>query len=355
MSIDIKYPLASGLLETLIESLPNYKITNALSQRFANTFSIHMDPMMINTLANHQGLNNIISDIIRDGIHVGINEALPDFRDSLYFPAARTGIITSHRILAANIISNISRFGIEEPGILTFNQIARDFLSRLVTIGDIPPSRRMNNSAGERIAQIIKTSVLDGEVVVSTPQLGLPNFSYRHDDTETPVDRSSSMVTELAPIVMFLRYHVRMGDIVIIDEPEAHLHPAAQQQMAAALVLMVRFGIRVLITTHSHYMVEQLSNFVNASKLHEDTRRKVLDMKGGLGEEDIYLEESETAIYSFIPSTEHGGSIVNEVQLGEDYEYSPEDHTLATVNQFNRLQAVLEAREQLEAGEQKDF
>ena len=166
-----------------------------------------------------------------------------------------------------------------------------------------------------------------------------------------PLDQAASMVTEIAPIVMFLRQHVEEGDLLIIDEPEAHLHPAAQQQMAAALAFMIRSGLRVLITTHSHYMVEQLSAFVNASKLDEDTRRRTLALGGALGEEDIYLEEKETAVYSFLPSPERGGSVVKEIFMGEEFEYGPDDHSSAVTHQYNRLQRVLEAREKIEYGD----
>ena len=42
---------------------------------------------------------------------------------------------------------------------------------------------------------------------------------------------SSSMVKELAPLVLYLRYLAKPDELVIIDEPEMNLHPAAQVQI----------------------------------------------------------------------------------------------------------------------------
>ena len=115
---------------------------------------------------------------------------------------------------------------------------------------------------------------------------------------------------------------------MIIDEPEAHLHPAAQQQMAAALSFMVRSGLRVLITTHSHYMVEQLSAFVNASKLDEKTRKRALSRRRCTWQRRHLPQRRRNRrlqLRSF--REEHGGSVVKEIFMGEEYEYGPDDHS----------------------------
>ena len=47
-----------------------------------------------------------------------------------------------------------------------------------------------------------------------------------------PFNRTSSMVSELAPFILFLKHIVGPEDLVILEEPESHLHPAIQSQMA---------------------------------------------------------------------------------------------------------------------------
>ena len=55
------------------------------------------------------------------------------------------------------------------------------------------------------------------------------------------------------------------GDTLIIDSPEAHLHPAAQTEISRFLVMLAAGGSRVIIETHSDHIVDGL-RFVVARK-----------------------------------------------------------------------------------------
>lgn len=46
------------------------------------------------------------------------------------------------------------------------------------------------------------------------------------------------------------------GTILVIDEPEAHLHPLAQQWLALRLNSMSQRGLQVIVTTHSPHFVD---------------------------------------------------------------------------------------------------
>ena len=277
------------------------------------------------------------------GIYTAV--VIRDFPSSHYLPAGRTGLIEAYRELAASIIRHITNRPKEDQE-LAVSVITGEFLRYMVLLNSKVQDLR-NNSKIKKIAQVLEGSVLRGRINVrDTAGISHPYFE-QDNASNIPLESASSMITELAPIVLFIRQFVEEGDLLIIDEPEAHLHPAAQQQMAAALAFMVRSGLRVLITTHSHYMVEQLSAFVNASKLDETTRKRALSLGGALGEEDIYLNEDETAVYGFDESNADDGTVVYEIPLGEHREYAPRDHSKAVNRQYNRLQRVLEARERL--------
>jgi len=47
----------------------------------------------------------------------------------------------------------------------------------------------------------------------------------------------------------------RPGDLVIIETPEAHLHPGAQHRVAEFFVELARHGRQVIVETHSEHVV----------------------------------------------------------------------------------------------------
>ncbi len=325
-----------------------------------STTRLNVPPAYVDYRAMHE-LN--IDDEQRVSFVSGVEELIAvNFADlfyvlpyTFYLPAGRTGYLHTRELLldfgtgTANR-SRITRATQDSIDLLNrARQRSKRDMPRRPTLKLWEPFRHYN--VKRELADILEQSIIDGRISVD-PTNGVPEIRYIHNSgLNIPISQASSMVNEFAPIALYLRNYLVNGDLLIIDEPEANLHPAAQQQMAAALAFMVRSGLRVLITTHSHYMVEQLSAFVNASKLDASTRKRVLSIGGPLGEEDIYLNEDETAVYSFEFSEEHGGSAVTEIYMGDEYEYGPDDHTDATVRQFNRLQSVLEARELLEDNE----
>ena len=253
---------------------------------------------------------------------------------SIYFPASRTGIMASYRLLNMSIIKDA-----ETNRLASRNRIVIDFFEHLL---GFHTSKESGDELAVQVAEVIEQSLVSGRVMPRGNQYASLEFTYSTDDIDIPISRSSAMVTELAPIILFLKGFINIGDLLIIEEPEAHLHPAAQQKMAAALAFMVRSGLRVLITTHSHYMVEQISNFVGASSLSPEKRRELLDLPSPMNEHDVYLDEDEVGMYGFDDSS--GRTEVKPIPYDDAYAYVPEDHSIALNEQFNRNIRIMRAR-----------
>ena len=227
-----------------------------------------------------------------------------------YLPAARTGILQGHKLLASMVIRTASRVGVEHLEFTTLPGVVSDFISELL----IMEPRNSSGTGGMSkellaVAEHLETAILRGKIDLRSSELPYPEIRYRSSAGDLPLVRTSSMVSEMAPIVLWLKHVVNPGDLLILEEPESHLHPASQRRLAEAFAMLVRSGVQVLITTHSDYLLSQLSNLIRLGTLDEERRNEF-----GYGE-DTYLKADDVSAYWFDYSSEMGGANVRELPI----------------------------------------
>lgn len=76
------------------------------------------------------------------------------------------------------------------------------------------------------------------------------------------MDESSSVVRSLLDLGFYLRHEAQPGDLLIIDEPELNLHPQNQRRIARLISRLINLGIKVFMTTHSDYIIKELSTLL---------------------------------------------------------------------------------------------
>ncbi|MFM7714300.1 MAG: AAA family ATPase, partial [Microcystis sp.] len=76
------------------------------------------------------------------------------------------------------------------------------------------------------------------------------------------MDESSSAVRSLLDIGFYLRHEARIGDLLIVDEPELNLHPENQRRIAKLFARLINIGIKVFITTHSDYIIKEINTLI---------------------------------------------------------------------------------------------
>lgn len=234
-----------------------------------------------------------------------------------YLPADRTGVMHMHELVVRSLIGHATITGLR-PAIDTpmLSGVAADFLEQLIRI-DKPlhrPHKRVRS-----FAMLMEQEILDGEVRVErSGVIDYPSFLYRPKGWKRnlPLMNASSMVSELAPLVLYLRHVVCKGDVLIVDEPESHLHPAKQVEFTRQLVAIVNSGVRVIVTTHSEWLLEQLANLVQLSKLPEAERKGV-----PIGVDA--LEPDQVGVWLFEPKRRPKGSVVKEIHLDPDSSLYP--------------------------------
>lgn len=231
--------------------------------------------------------------------------------ESHYLPAARSGIMLSHRLISSSLLTNAPRAGLDPfPEIPTFSGAVADFLKQLILYEE----ERTADDLMKDLADVLERDVLDGQIrVKGAPAGGYPDFVYQPRKTKETIRlaRASSMVTELAPIVLFLRGVIARGDMLIIDEPEAHLHPEMQVELVRILAAAVRSGVRIIMTTHSEWVLEELANLVQASELTKTQRKEI-------NGSDIALNPGDVGAWLFQPKKRPKGSVVKEIPLNRE-------------------------------------
>ena len=71
------------------------------------------------------------------------------------------------------------------------------------------------------------------------------------------------------PIIVAL-LSARSGQVIIIDSPEAHLHPRAQSKMGSMLARFAAAGVQILIESHSDHLLSGARLAVRDKVLHPD-------------------------------------------------------------------------------------
>lgn len=61
-------------------------------------------------------------------------------------------------------------------------------------------------------------------------------------------------LTQLFPIIVAI-LAAREGDIILIENPEVHLHPKAQQDVGTLLARVAASGVQVVVETHSDHVL----------------------------------------------------------------------------------------------------
>ena len=242
-----------------------------------------------------------------------------------HLPAARSGMLQSQRIIAGSLVERLSRTGSRSRGELpTLSGVATDFIRDLILYEE----RRTLNETIRVLADDLERDPLQGKIRARWPvPAGDPEFIYRPQGATEDIrlSRASSMVTELAPVVLLLRGGLEPGDTLIIDEIEAHLHPATQARLAALLARLVRADVRVVITTHSDWLLRELGNLMREGEL----ARRTADTPENGG-----LTPAEVGVWLF---QEHdAGFAVREIPFDEIEGIEPEEYETVAETLYNR-------------------
>lgn len=249
-----------------------------------------------------------------------------------YLPADRAGIMHAHRVVVSALVDSAASAGIRPVSpVPLLSGVLADFLEQLIALSDRPRGRLRHR---HELAARLEKNLLAGTVCHEgrTKQDGpYSSLFYRPIGWKEslPMMRTSSMVSELVPVVLYLRYLVESGDVLIIEEPESHLHPEMQVEFTRFLATVVRSGVRIIMTTHSEWVLEELANLVQASALSASARKAITGS-------DVALNPNEVGAWLFQPKRRPKGSVVKEIPLNRESGTFAAGYDKVAVDVYNR-------------------
>lgn len=228
-----------------------------------------------------------------------------------YMPASRSGILLGHRTLAGLIVGQSSRAWLDPIEIPRLPGVITDLIQALLLLqGARPPGEDLLE-----IIEFLEEKVARGFVGMEAPAdartgYEYPEVYYESQNGKFLLHQVSSMVSEIAPIVLFLKHLVRKGHLFIIEEPESHIDAENQRKLARAIAMLVNSGVKVLITTHSDYFVNQINNLLLLSQV-SSRRRAARNYSAS-----EVLKPNDVGAYLFEPSI--AGSEVRELKVSAE-------------------------------------
>ena len=255
-----------------------------------------------------------------------------------YLPASRTGVMHAHRLMLGALIDRSSRAGLAQgPTEPALSGVSADFLRELI---DLPVRRRGSLGDGE-ISKRIEREILQGEIIGRYSATEPPEFYYRPDgwERDIPLMSSSNTVSDLAPVVLYLRHVVNEGDVLIIEEPESHLHPAMQVEFVRLLAAAVNAGIRVILTTHSEWVLEEIANLVQLSKLPEPSRKQFKGPDSALDPDQLGMwlfKREDSADGTVVEEDSADGTVVQKICLDFEIGNFPSGYDGVAMDVYNR-------------------
>lgn len=151
---------------------------------------------------------------------------------------------------------------------------------------------------GEKLFERIER-LLDGSYSASDDEFRFHSMQTHESDPQDsafdiPLHLASSSARGLSDLYFFLKHQASRNHLLIIDEPESHLDTSNQVKLARMLAHFVRAGVRVLITTHSDYLLKEFNNLIMLSRDFKDKE----NVREALGySEDDFLDPKSIRAY----------------------------------------------------------
>jgi len=98
------------------------------------------------------------------------------------------------------------------------------------------------------------------------------NYYFNKDDKKIKLINTATGIKYFGILqTLSNNNHLNQDKILILDEPEVHLHPKWQLKLAELIVILVKNGVKIVVNSHSPYMIEALQRYSEQQKIEDQT------------------------------------------------------------------------------------
>ena len=262
-------------------------------------------------------------------LDTSFSRVLNTCNDVFFLPASRSGLYEAMSIFSS-IFARLSQIRhqikdkIEIPAL---SEPTSDYFLNLSTI-----KIGAEKDVYHVFAKEIEEKILSARIEFNEENKKLEYFN-EHTKLRLNLGETSSMVSEIAPIVAYLKYIINekpiekdktqlinifenfnkenkaaeKAKIIFIEEPEAHLHPEIQILLMDIFARLTKHNVKIVLTTHSNYIFNKVNNLILSKALATEkiaNYHVVHTEKGSIVKEENDLTEEGMEDDNFVPIAE---------------------------------------------------
>ena len=232
----------------------------------------------------------------------------PPRRNVFLIPAERSGLHLFYRELSSRRTALLHHAAKKDKDInigqliqdVVRSRYAQPIADYIDWLNDLPDVRKKKSGPYHALAEEIKQLIGGRYDIDEERDISFTPYKLKRGDKEAPpkmdLHLASSTVKSLFGLWAYLQFDAEPGDVLMIDEPELNLHPSNQRKLARLLARLVNSDLRVVVSTHSDYLVREINSLIMLSRPHqaqEELMQRFSYIK------DEILEPSKVAAWLF--------------------------------------------------------
>ncbi len=265
--------LKANTIEVTINIKPVHLKKTISDFHKSRNYSSHLDIYVVDNIEDIDKPVNLIIKEISDNFMHYISTLSNNFKNVYFLPASRSGIYAGMNAFGS-IVAELSRNRAFFTRKIEFPGISEPISDYFIALSNI---KIKTNENLKKIYSEIEDNILKGKVTFEKNKNAL---MYRPNNVDASYEMTevSSMVSEISPIVAFLKYIVsaenrknrKVKSIMFIEEPEAHLHPNNQIMLMEIFAQLINMDVKLIMSSHSNYVFNKINNLILSGKLDYD-------------------------------------------------------------------------------------